>query len=225
MKLNRFLALHIGLIGLLCTTPAFATAVLEGDENNGFGQYNIQLIEGDELKKPPIPKLQGSVETNEYVASTAASPVLYSHPGQQSNIPSLIYKYNRNLDPGQVIRISQGIHHYSRTYGIDPRLVACLVAVESSFRPAAISSSGAIGLGQLKPETAKWLGVMDPYDPIDNLSGVAKYLSYLLNRYNGSVQHALAAYFQGQGTIDKRGIDQGAQRYISKVNEVFTRYF
>src|SRR5262249_35492371 len=107
-------------------------------------------------------------------------------PMQQQSLAEVIQHYNKNLDPVLAGRISDAIQAYSGVYQVDARLLASLIAVESSFRCDAVSSSGAIGLGQLKPDTAKWLGVVDPFDPVQNLSGVAKYMRYLLNHYNGN---------------------------------------
>ncbi len=208
--------LAIGLSIAAFALPAHATAILEGNNSNGFSQnFEIEIIEGDEIKnRPPLPRRARTEEANSVTWSSSRG----------IDVKTVIARYNRNLDAGQMNRISNSILDMSQTYNLDPKLLSSVVAVESSFNPTAISSSGAIGLGQLKPDTAKWLGVNDPYDPADNLMGVAKYLRYLLDRYNGSVQHALAAYFQGQGTIDRRGIDEGASYYIGKVNKVFNRF-
>ena len=142
---------------------------------------------------------------------------------QQSfnRIYTQVQKCNKQLSPQDAYTVSKGIEVFSHYYNLDPKLVASLVTVESSFRPAAISSSGAIGLGQLKPTTAQWLGVRNPYDPLDNLLGTAKYLRFLLNKYNGSTPHALAAYYQGQGTIDRDGINDDSKYYISKIAKAF----
>lgn len=215
MDLKRYLGLSISGLFLLQTLPCHATALLEGaSEHSTVASYNVELIEGDHrTNTPPIPQLE------------AEGVLLSSIEMGHSDIPWMITHYNKHLSPQQVHEINSSIHTLSQNYNLDPRLLASVVAVESSFRPRAISRTGAIGLGQLKPATAKWLGVQNPFDPGENLSGVAKYLRYLLNRYNGSVHHALAAYFQGQGTIDRRGIDQHAQTYVEKISRVFNQTF
>lgn len=213
----------------LMALPAHAVTVLEGDKTSPAlnARFHIEVIKGEDIDRtPPLPTAPPSI------ASGLLPPVPVSQTTQPDvrvtspySIASLISRYNRQLEPAQVAHWSQTIQYLGYSYNVDPRLLASVVAVESSFRPAAISSSGAIGLGQLKPETAQWLGVADPYDPVQNLMGVAKYLRYLLNRYNGSTQHALAAYFQGQGTIDRNGIDNSALTYIGRINQVFSRSF
>lgn len=89
--------------------------------------------------------------------------------------------------------------------GVDPALLDALVAQESSYNPAAVSSKRAVGLTQLMPDTARGLGVTDPFDPAQNLQGGAKYLSQMLKRFNGNVESALAAYNAGPGAVQRYG--------------------
>ncbi|MBE2200449.1 MAG: transglycosylase SLT domain-containing protein [Anaerolinea sp.] len=91
----------------------------------------------------------------------------------------------------------------ARRYDLDPALLDALVEVESGYSPTAVSPAGAVGLTQLMPGTAVGLGVTDRTDPIQNLDGGARYLAWLLQRYDGNVQRALAAYNAGPGTIDR----------------------
>lgn len=86
---------------------------------------------------------------------------------------------------------------------IDPGLLAALVDVESGRNPAATSRAGAVGLAQLMPATARRFGVRDRTDPASNLEGGARYLSWLLKRYDGNVPLALAAYNAGEGNVDR----------------------
>ena len=93
----------------------------------------------------------------------------------------------------------------ARRHGLDPDLVQAVVAVESGFRPDAVSPKGAQGLMQLMPRTARALGVKDSFDPADNLDGGARHLRALVTRYGGDVKRALAAYNAGEGAVARHG--------------------
>lgn len=103
-------------------------------------------------------------------------------------------------------------------YDVDKQLLLAVARTESNFRTSATSDSGAMGIMQLMPETAKEMGVEDAYDPYDNIMGGAKLLSILLNRYDGDKSKALAAYNAGGNTVDSYGdVPPKIQGYVDKV--------
>ncbi len=114
--------------------------------------------------------------------------------------------------------IAGSIETAAREAGIDPALLASVVRHESNFDQDVVSHAGAIGLAQLMPGTAEWLGV-DPHDPVQNLRGGATYLREQLDRF-GSVDLALAAYNAGPNRVVQAGgipQIQETQIYVERV--------
>jgi len=88
---------------------------------------------------------------------------------------------------------------------LDPLLLGALIHQESGFQAGAVSSAGAVGLTQLMPATARWLGVSDPRDPAQAIAGGARYLSAQLAGFDGAETLALAAYNAGPGAVQRYG--------------------
>ncbi len=118
---------------------------------------------------------------------------------------------NPNLD-----RIIQDA---AQQFDVDANLIHSIIKAESHFNPSATSPKGAMGLMQLMPETAGELGVKNAYDARENVMGGTRYLKTLLDRYNGQVDLALAAYNWGMGNLEKKPdkLPEETLAYIEKV--------
>ena len=97
------------------------------------------------------------------------------------------------------------IERLAADHGVDPRLVEAVMRAESGGNPRAVSPKGAAGLMQLMPARAVALGVVDVFDPIENLVGGIRHLRDLLWRYQGNLSLALAAYNAGEGAVEAYG--------------------
>lgn len=95
------------------------------------------------------------------------------------------------------------IARHSRAHRLHPALIRAVIKTESDFDPQAVSRAGAIGLMQLMPQTAVRLDVRDSYNPDENIGGGTKYLRQLLDRFNGNLPLALAAYNAGEHAVER----------------------
>ena len=111
------------------------------------------------------------------------------------------------------------VSELSARYDLSPALIEALVWQESRWRPAALSPVGARGLAQLMPGTARQLGV-DAADPMANLEGGARYLRAQLDRFDGDIEKALAAYNAGPGRVESaKGVPaiRETQNYVASI--------
>jgi soluble lytic murein transglycosylase-like protein len=123
-------------------------------------------------------------------------------------------------------KIEEMIREVSARYRVDPALVRAVMQTESNWNSSAVSRKGALGLMQLVPGTAQQLGVNNAFDPKQNLDGGVRYLHMLLERYNGDLDRALAAYNAGPGAVDRAGgIPQyrETRNYVQKVTDSYFR--
>jgi soluble lytic murein transglycosylase-like protein len=112
----------------------------------------------------------------------------------------------------------------SDKYRIESSLLKAVIKVESNWNSEAVSHAGAMGLMQLMPTTAKELKITNPFNPEDNIDGGARYLRYLLDKFNGNLSYALAAYNAGPTRVKQhKGIPpiKETQQYVKRVLSLY----
>jgi hypothetical protein len=111
-------------------------------------------------------------------------------------------------------------------HNVDPALVRAVIETESNWNPSAYSRKGAGGLMQLIPTTAQRYGANDVFNPQQNIDAGVRHLKGLLERYNGNLELALAAYNAGEGAVDRaHGIPafRETRNYVQKVQDAYFR--
>jgi hypothetical protein len=115
---------------------------------------------------------------------------------------------------------SEYIDRVASKYDLEPELIRAVIRTESNGDQGAVSRKGAMGLMQLMPSTADDMNVVNPFNPEENIEGGTKYLKYLMERFDGDLTLALAAYNAGPGTVEKYGSVppiQETKQYVKKV--------
>jgi len=140
---------------------------------------------------------------------------------------ALFHSWNGPEERGRIIRgMPYGgiIRRAARKYRIDELLIAAIVEAESGFNAKAVSPVGALGLMQVMPATAASLGASNPLNPATNVDLGARYLSRLLNRFDGDLELALAAYNAGPGSVDRYDGMPPFRETRAYVGRVLSRY-
>ncbi len=145
---------------------------------------------------------------------------------QPSNLLNILQSQTSSSSTVSTGDYSNIIKQAADKYNVPEKLISAVIKQESNFNTNVVSRSGAQGLMQLMPGTAKFLGVTNSFDPAQNVMGGAKYLRQMLNQFDGNLEHALAAYNAGPGNVKKHnGIPpfKETQQYVTKVlNNFYT---
>ncbi|HEX8143426.1 MAG TPA: lytic transglycosylase domain-containing protein [Pyrinomonadaceae bacterium] len=211
------------LLALVCASPALA--------QNGYRYDNFDAPNGVRVADVPTRSVLPSISTvrktahvnsssAEGVTITRPAPLLYTQP--RTTQPSAMAA-SRSLDGFTTgdARIDAYIVEAGVRNGVDPVLLYATMHQESSFKQRAVSPKGARGLMQLMPGTARRFGVMDIFDPRQNIEGGARYMRFLLDSFGGDVSLALAGYNAGEGAVLKYGRQippyRETQEYVRRI--------
>lgn len=118
------------------------------------------------------------------------------------------------------------VEEAARKYGVEPPLIMAVIQAESAGDPSAVSRSGAQGLMQLMPKTAAEMRVSDSFDPAQNIMAGTRYLRQLLDRYQGDMRLALAAYNWGIGNLENQpgAMPKETRNYITQVESYYRNF-
>ena len=185
------------------------------------------IIQGVSAQK--IARIVKSKEPSEYSYTDYQTRVSPNELGILEVYKKTVKYFNSKLNDRETERIASSILTYSRLHKIDPRLIVAVIAVESEFNVDARSVKGALGLGQLMPETARILKV-NPLNIEENILGTASYLRFCLDQWKNypylSLSLALASYNAGPYAVAKHGgippyIE--TQNYVRKVMDLYNK--
>ena len=219
----RFRLLGV-MVALLCGAAANATDLVIFEDGRGLrvsgfelaeGLARLTLEDGGELGVPmnSIVAIERAVD--------AEDPVPPEDPNKAVEAAALVHELRANENWRRAAgRFADAIAAAADRNRLDRALLAAVAKVESNFNPYAISPRGAAGVLQLMPATAKRFGVRNVFEAEQNIDGGARYLRWLLDRFNGRVDLALAGYNAGEGAVDRhRGIPPYAETewYVIKV--------
>lgn len=116
------------------------------------------------------------------------------------------------------------VEEKAKQHDMDPQLVKAVIKAESNWNAGAVSNKGAQGLMQLMPSTASLLGVVNPFDPVQNIDGGIRYLKHLLGKFGGNLTLALAAYNAGPKLVEKKGGVPSIPETVAYVRKVLAYY-
>ncbi|MEN4983573.1 lytic transglycosylase domain-containing protein [Acinetobacter modestus] len=211
-KTKYIFVLFLGTIGFLNTTVssyAGQTIYQFKDDNGTTLLTNKKKAEYNHLKV---------IKATYYPDSN-----IHSYSNWGSSEASVLPSYSRNKNA-----FDQLIRQAAQQHGVSEGLIKAVMHTESGFNINARSPVGAQGLMQLMPATARRFNVSNAYDPQQNIFGGARYLSWLLKRFNGNTQLAIAAYNAGEGNIDKYGgipPFRETQDYVRRVTSRFQNLY
>lgn len=161
------------------------------------------------------------------VLQSTLSNISQKAPSVSNMYPSITINDLSTTKPVKIDdqKLKSIIEKAAETYNLPVQLIEEVIRHESNFQINAKSSAGASGLMQLMPETAKSLGVKNIFDPVENVMAGSKYLRQMLDKYNGNIELALAAYNAGPGNVDKyKGIPpfEETKKYVKSIISAIT---
>ncbi|MGE5174390.1 MAG: transglycosylase SLT domain-containing protein [Betaproteobacteria bacterium] len=203
---RRSILVFLGTLLFLSPWKSAVADIFQYTDENGVVHFsNVSVGGSKKYRKIKEPK-----------TNRRATPASYTAPA-----PSQSESASNDSMAGLYADI---INSACSRHGVDPALVHAIVKVESDFNPLALSRKGAMGLMQLMPQTAAELNVQNTFSPHENIDGGVKYLKYLIDRYEGNLTLALAAYNSGETAVKKWGTVPPfpeTQNYVQRILKLY----
>jgi len=200
-----FVLAGVSLLAILCQPRLGRADIYQYTDDKGVIHFsNVSVGNSKKFKRV---KTEPAAQREQEAAARPA--IASSAPRQSSGAPAAY---------ADIINTACDRH------GVDPALVHAIVKVESDFNPTALSSKGAMGLMQLMPQTAMNMNVSNSFNPNENIDGGVKYLKYLMDRYEGNLSLALAAYNSGETAVKKWGTVppfRETQNYVQRILKIY----
>ena len=186
--------------------------------------YNRRAVPQDSDMNTTKPDQTASVSTGMQTKESAAAPGVRSRAQRKPmrlTGPTASTASPDQASTNETLAIEKSIRKAARKYDLPSNLLRGVIRAESNFQVKAVSHAGARGLMQLMPQTAKELGVDNPFNIEQNIDGGARYLRKMLDNFGGDLKVALAAYNAGPGAVEKYGGQippyQETEQYIKRV--------
>jgi soluble lytic murein transglycosylase-like protein len=206
---------RIALLIFFSCAPVFA-------QGSGYSFDNFDTANGVRIRVEPVKARKASTrrtsKTNPTIMNVDAGQALSAPTDNPKSLIALTASVSDSLasvsvSSGSVLRgyttgnaqVDQYLINSATNNGVDPLLLYSIMHQESSFKSRAISPKGARGLMQLMPFTAMRYGVTNIFDPRQNIEGGARYVRFLLDRFDGDISLVLAGYNAGEGAVEKYG--------------------
>ena len=185
--------------------------------------YKKPEFEADSATKDPTIAMAKSSSGWQLITPKGTSYIRWGSGGgfvRSTGKPFATNETNRKRFAPHIVAIAN-------RHRLEPALMDAVISAESAYNPTAVSSAGAQGLMQLMPATAKRFGVSNPFDPIANMQGGARYLRLLLDQFK-SLNLAIAAYNAGEGAVQRYGNKippyEETRTYVSRVLQFYNHY-
>jgi len=211
------LALVAMKLVVVCVVFQVAISYLRNDQAELPGGLREVIIVAESPAVERLEELMAALERQIATSQRASKPKAAIRRASRGSI-------TRSIFPRSLEDIVQSAGY---RYGVDPNLVWGVIKVESNFNSRAVSRAGARGLMQLMPATARMHNVRNIHDPSENVHAGVRYLRLLLDRFNGNVRLALAAYNAGPGAVSKyKNIPPypETRKYVRRVLKYYRHY-